>query len=453
MRLNSNLILRQVGGEYMIVNPFSETMDMAQVYSLNETAAWLWKQLENKEFTVDEAGALLCNEYEVNKDTARNDANELCRQWLETGLAIELDKKMISAPLQKAFMLLLRQGLWDRQEDCSALFPLDEKEWNEIHSMARKQTVQGIIYDGIRLLPTEAVPPRKVLLGWMVEVAPLERVHRQHREPITALQQIYVQSPSIPFLLLKGIGTADFYPHPEHRIAGDIDLWFGNKTQTEQANQRMEKLGLPVKRGTNGEASCLINRVLIEHHSRLIELHNPFLQKEIRQWEAGVFTNSQGKLPSEANHLLLSTHILKHLINEGIGLRQLCDIAMAFNALHSVTNKNELECICRKWHIHRWNRLLYALLIKYLGVPADLLPFSTSLCPDKLMQEIWESGNFGHGDERYGERPTGKWANKRYTLKRIFHKMHLSLGYAFDETFWWLAGLALLRFKEMIKKK
>ena len=33
MRLNSNLILRQVGGEYMIVNPFSETMDMAQVYS------------------------------------------------------------------------------------------------------------------------------------------------------------------------------------------------------------------------------------------------------------------------------------------------------------------------------------------------------------------------------------------------------------------------------------
>lgn len=56
---------------------------------MNETAAWLWEQLENKEFTADEAGALLCNEYEVNKDTAQNDANELCRQWLETGLAIE----------------------------------------------------------------------------------------------------------------------------------------------------------------------------------------------------------------------------------------------------------------------------------------------------------------------------------------------------------------------------
>ena len=74
---------------------------------------------------------------------------------------------MISAPLQKAFMLLLRQGLWDRQEDCSALFPLDEKEWNEIHSMARKQTVQGIITTAsacCRMKPY--LPGRYYLAGW-----------------------------------------------------------------------------------------------------------------------------------------------------------------------------------------------------------------------------------------------------------------------------------------------
>lgn len=90
-----------------------------------------------------------------------------------------------------------------------------------------------------------------------------------------------------PFPAAKRVGTADFYPHPEHRIAGDIDLWFGNKTQTEQANQRMEKLGLPVKRGTNGEASCLINRVLIEHHSRLIELHNLSSKKKSANGKRG----------------------------------------------------------------------------------------------------------------------------------------------------------------------
>ena len=46
MKLNELLKLRQVGGEYMIINPYSEAADMTQVISLNETAAWLWQQAE-----------------------------------------------------------------------------------------------------------------------------------------------------------------------------------------------------------------------------------------------------------------------------------------------------------------------------------------------------------------------------------------------------------------------
>ena len=38
MKLNNLLKLRQVGGEYMIINPYSEAADMTQVISLNETA-------------------------------------------------------------------------------------------------------------------------------------------------------------------------------------------------------------------------------------------------------------------------------------------------------------------------------------------------------------------------------------------------------------------------------
>ena len=75
---------------------------------------------------------------------------------------------MISAPLQKAFMLLLRQGLWDRQEDCSALFPLDEKEWNEIHSMAKKTKPYKALFTMAsaccRLKPY--LPGRYCLAGW-----------------------------------------------------------------------------------------------------------------------------------------------------------------------------------------------------------------------------------------------------------------------------------------------
>lgn len=89
MKLNEALVLRQVGGEYMIVNPFTDTVDMTQVYSLNDTAAWLWQQLEGKDFTVQEVADLLCSEYEVDKETALADAEELCTQWKESGMALE----------------------------------------------------------------------------------------------------------------------------------------------------------------------------------------------------------------------------------------------------------------------------------------------------------------------------------------------------------------------------
>ena len=89
MKLNKDLVLREVGGEYMIVNPFSDTVDMTQVYSLNETAAWLWQQLEGKEFTVADMVQTLCQEYEVDEDTATADLTELSQQWLQAGLATE----------------------------------------------------------------------------------------------------------------------------------------------------------------------------------------------------------------------------------------------------------------------------------------------------------------------------------------------------------------------------
>ncbi|MBQ4056174.1 MAG: PqqD family protein [Fibrobacter sp.] len=89
MKLNKDLVLREVGGEYMIVNPFSDTVDMTQVYSLNETAAWLWQQMEGKEFTVADLVAVLCEEYEVDTETATADLTELCQQWIAAGLAQE----------------------------------------------------------------------------------------------------------------------------------------------------------------------------------------------------------------------------------------------------------------------------------------------------------------------------------------------------------------------------
>lgn len=360
---------------------------------------------------------------------------------------------MISPRLKQAFLLLLRQGLWGRKEDASALFPLAGDEWMEVYAMARKQTVQGIVCDGLELLDASHYPPKGLWMRWAVELDTIERINRQHRAVREVLRHLLSQPPALPLKLLKGIGIADFYRRPLHRIAGDIDLWLGNERQAELANQRMEQQHIYVNRGENGESGCVVNGVLVELHSVLITLHGPSLRKELRRWEEAVFAQ-EGEIPTPvANHLLQSTHILKHLINEGIGLRQLCDAAVSLVALSGQTDTEELKRISRQWHIYRWNKLLYALLVKYIGMPQEYLPFPTRTNPDRLMDEIWESGNFGHEDDRQGARPAGKWAGKWFTLRRIAAKSRLSLGYAAYETCSWFGGLAATRLKELFGKK
>ena len=66
---------------------------------------------------------------------------------------------------------------------------------------------------------------------------------------------------------------------------------------------------------------------------------------------------------------------------------------------------------------------------------------------------VWESGNFGHGDERFGDRPEGKWKSKWHTWKIVSNKLHLSAVYAPHETWYWLTGLIGFRLKEIILSK
>lgn len=354
--------------------------------------------------------------------------------------------------LKQPFLLLLRQGLWGKPEDTQTLFPLTPDDWKQIYEMAVKQTVQGIVYDGIRLLPATLQPPRGLLIQWTVGIDRLERMNRQHNAVLSLLPQIFGQEPVIPFQVLKGQGIAACYPQPLHRVCGDIDLYFGNIEQTEKANQRMEQLGITVNRGQLGDSSYGLNGVEMEHHCRLIDLYRPSIRQKINRWEAEKFNESQ-KIPSPiANHLLQSTHVLKHLMVQGIGLRQFCDLAMTLKAQVTAIDNQELEKLCRQWKIYRWHQAVYALLVEYIGLPKEYLPFSTQANPTPLMNEVWESGNFGHGDERFGDRPDGLWKGKVHTLRIIFNKWRLSFQYAPLELVWFLIDLAGRRMKEFLQK-
>lgn len=86
MKIRNNLVLRKIGSRYMIVEVSQEAMNLTNVYTMNETAAWLWKGIGSSDFTEEQLVSRLCDEYEVTEEQAATDVHALVEEWIKLGL-------------------------------------------------------------------------------------------------------------------------------------------------------------------------------------------------------------------------------------------------------------------------------------------------------------------------------------------------------------------------------
>ena len=86
MKTKKGFRLRNVCGENIIVAEGIENIDFSRIISMNETSAYLWQNIQDKEFDADTLVKLLLTEYEVDEATARKDAEGLVAKWLEAGI-------------------------------------------------------------------------------------------------------------------------------------------------------------------------------------------------------------------------------------------------------------------------------------------------------------------------------------------------------------------------------
>ena len=87
MRLRKGLILRQVGGNSVVMGEGLSALEFGKMLTLNETAAWLWQQaVAMGEFTVETLADKLCEEYDVTQDEARRDVAAIIDEWNSVGV-------------------------------------------------------------------------------------------------------------------------------------------------------------------------------------------------------------------------------------------------------------------------------------------------------------------------------------------------------------------------------
>lgn len=85
MKLSKEFALREIAGNYIVI-PFGEkAVNFNAMVTLNETGAYLWKQLEKEKSQRELLDAML-EEYEVDRETAKVHIENFCEKLKASGI-------------------------------------------------------------------------------------------------------------------------------------------------------------------------------------------------------------------------------------------------------------------------------------------------------------------------------------------------------------------------------
>ena len=210
-----------------------------------------------------------------------------------------------------------------------------EADWKELYAIAKKQCLVGILFDGIKKLPAEHVGMEKeLLLQWMAECQMLEKANVRLNDAAIQVSE-WFRKKGFRTCILKGQGNALMYPNPYSRTPGDIDIWVEGgdnrvisfvRSISPHEKACYHHIEFPSYKGVEVEVHYRPSFLLCFWHNRKLQKYYDRVKEE--QFSHRVMLGEQGEIAiptMEFNLIFQLTHIYAHLMNEGIGLRQLVD--------------------------------------------------------------------------------------------------------------------------------
>ena len=225
-----------------------------------------------------------------------------------------------------------------------------EADWKELYAIAKKQCLVGILFDGIKKLPAEYVGMKKeLLLQWMAESQMLEKANVRLNDAAIQVSE-WFRKKGFRTCILKGQGNALMYPNPYSRTPGDIDIWVegGDKrvisfvrSISPHEKACYHHIEFPSYKGVEVEVHYRPSFLLCFRHNRKLQKYYERVKEE--QFSHRVMLGEQGEVAiptTEFNLIFQLTHIFSHLMNEGIGLRQLVDYYYVLCGFYKVYQKS-----------------------------------------------------------------------------------------------------------------
>lgn len=212
-----------------------------------------------------------------------------------------------------------------------------------------------------------------------------------------------------PFLILKGMAAASYYPKPQERSLGDIDFLI-DPSQREEIENLLSKDGYEKSKKEHG------HHVAFKKGDAYLEMHfaisgiphgkpgkivKEFITDAVKYPVAAQFDGLSFPAPEDIYHgLIILLHMQRHMLREGLGLRHICDWACFIQKTEGKPFWNELLDLFRKIGILTYAKVISKIsaMFFHIDCPEWAEDAEEELCRD-VMNDVLTGGNFGRKDK------------------------------------------------------
>ena len=86
MKIIEGFRLRDVMGQATVIGEGVNQINFNKLITLNSSAAFLWREVEGKDFDESMLADLLVEEYGIDRELAEKDSKAIAAQWVEAGI-------------------------------------------------------------------------------------------------------------------------------------------------------------------------------------------------------------------------------------------------------------------------------------------------------------------------------------------------------------------------------
>lgn len=230
---------------------------------------------------------------------------------------------------QQVLIALLKKSLFNIDISLPS-----EVDWQEVYNEAVSQSVVPIAYDGTAGISDIPKDVLKSFKDYSLAVFLQNDSVLKGQKDVAEL----LQKNNIAYAILKGASVARYYSKPELRTLGDVDVLV-SKTDFEKVKKLLLTNGYTLTREEQNHFHCNFKKqdVIFELHFQMSDFPNTKLGSDLKSklenatectQKVTCFSQDFCSLDTLFQAVSLLLHTERHLIADGIGIRQLLDFGM-----------------------------------------------------------------------------------------------------------------------------